>query len=113
MSWPLIAPVASAGISGLIIAEHQQPPKQHQSGKQQQQLTGGGSVRGKEVSKERRRRSLRGKVSRSRLFRRRSGGRTQSPQTPKDIRSSDYIKHKLGSRFLSSLVSLVVAILAS
>ena len=44
MSWPLIAPVASAGISGLIIAEHQQQPKQHQSGKQQQQqqLTGGG-----------------------------------------------------------------------
>ena len=42
MSWPLIAPVASAGISGLIIAEQQQP-KQHQSGKQQQQqLTGGG-----------------------------------------------------------------------
>ena len=88
MSWPRIAPVASAGISGLIIAEQQQPAEAAASvwkaaaAADRRRRVGDG---GKAVFKERKRRSLRGKVSRSQLLRRLSGGTTQSLQTPKDM----------------------------
>ena len=90
VSWPRIAPVASAGISGLIIAEQQQPAEAAASvwkataaaAADRRRRVGDG---GKAVFKERKRRSLRGKVSRSQLFRRLLGGTTQSLQTPKDI----------------------------
>ena len=88
VSWPRIAPVASAGISGLIIAEQQQPAEAAASvwkaaaAADRRRRVGDG---GKAVFKERKRRSLRGKVLRSQLLRRLSGGTTQSQQTPKDI----------------------------
>ena len=89
VSWPRIAPVASAGISGLIIAEQQQQPAEAAASvwkaaaaADRRRRFGDG---GKAVFKERKRRSLRGKVLRSQLLRRLSGGTTQSQQTPKDI----------------------------
>ena len=86
MSWPRIAPVASAGISGLIIAEQQQPAEAAASvWKAAAAADRRRRVGGKAVFKERKPRSLRGKVSRSQLFRRLSGGTTQSLQTPKDM----------------------------
>ena len=87
MSRPRIAPVASQlpDGSGLIIAEQQQPAEAASVWKAAAAADRRRRVGGKAVFKERKPRSLRGKVSRSQLFRRLSGGTTQSLQTPKDM----------------------------